>query len=557
TCSTASCHASPYGSSFVTTPVWSTASGCDACHSANPIAATGPDTGSHAKHNDSTCTDCHNAGTTATSKPTTSHADGNIDVTNGYPVTAKHAVGSYTGTCSTASCHASPYGSSFVTTPVWSTASGCDACHSANPIAATGPNTGSHVLHANSAGTVCTNCHNAGTTATSKPTTSHADGSINVTNGYPVTAKHAAGTYVGTCSTASCHGSNSPVWGANTSNDTCTKCHGTPTVTVTAENKNVIAPPKSVAGNTGTLTGTGQVSNDAKVGAHQTHLLYSNGVRTTLAETIEQRCVFCHGTLPTVGTHADAVSTPTWSGLATKNGAMSPSYVAAGATCNNTYCHNPAGTGGVLNASSAGTGTAPVWTNAVYIADGTLKTAANCGVCHKVPESPVNPLWSYSTTHSTYTVDSDCSGCHGHNGSGGTHMDGTRQASGACNSCHGYGPTATDGKPERAIEGKGAHEKHVNHLLARWGGTLNPTTDAFGSGASWTNVCGVCHNGASHNMSEAIGGTGRTISIPAAYQFGASAPVYNGTVGVSSATTPKTCSNVSCHFQTTPVWSAY
>ncbi|MHB8843922.1 MAG: CxxxxCH/CxxCH domain c-type cytochrome, partial [Nitrospirota bacterium] len=203
-CSAATCHQSPYAASMVATPTWGTASGCNACHSTNPITATGPNTGGHAQHNDTNCVDCHNAGTTAASSPSTGHADGDIDVTNGYPVTAKHAAGTYVGTCSTASCHSDVYGTGTAVTPVWgSTGSGCTACHSV-AIAATGPNTGSHAKHNDS---TCTDCHNAGTTATSKPTTSHADGSIDVTNGYPVTAKHAVGSYTGTCSTASCHAS--------------------------------------------------------------------------------------------------------------------------------------------------------------------------------------------------------------------------------------------------------------------------------------------------------------------------------------------------------------
>lgn len=34
-------------------------------------------------------------------------------------------------------------------------------------------------------------------------------------------------------------------------------------------------------------------------------------------------------------------------------------------------------------------------------------------------------------------------------------------------------------------------------------------------------------------------------------------PTYNGVSGTSSSVNPKTCSNVSCHFSTTPVWNAY
>src|SRR5512147_750927 len=135
------------------------------------MGLTGPNTGSHAAHNDTVCTDCHNAGTTATTAPATGHINANIDVTNGYPVTAKHAAGTYTGTCSTAVCHANVYGAGTVATPVWGTAAGCSACHSV-AIAATGPNTGSHAKHND---TVCTDCHNAGTTATTVPSTGHAN----------------------------------------------------------------------------------------------------------------------------------------------------------------------------------------------------------------------------------------------------------------------------------------------------------------------------------------------------------------------------------------------
>ena len=43
------------------------------------------------------------------------------------------------------------------------------------------------------------------------------------------------------------------------------------------------------------------------------------------------------------------------------------------------------------------------------------------------------------------------------------------------------------------------------------------------------------------------------------YQFSVSSgtPTYAGVSGVSSATAKKTCSNISCHFQTTPVWQGY
>ena len=39
--------------------------------------------------------------------------------------------------------------------------------------------------------------------------------------------------------------------------------------------------------------------------------------------------------------------------------------------------------------------------------------------------------------------------------------------------------------------------------------------------------------------------------------YGTTNPQYTGISGTSSATTPKTCSNMSCHYFTTPLWSTY
>ena len=160
-----------------------------------------------------------------------------------------------------------------------------------------------------------------------------------------------------------------------------------------------------------------------------------------------------------------------------------------------------------------------------------------------------------STSSDSHNSGTLCTDCHKH--SENTTYDGDAwKGAGGCNGCHGYPPAIGDGKLYRTTEqeGKGRHTKHVNHLVTLWGGALDPQNDSFGSGASWTNVCGVCHNGAVHNTSEAVGGTGRTIAIPASYQFGPSAPDYTGVVGTSSSTTLKSCSNASCHFRAAPGW---
>ena len=220
TCSNVACHASAYSNSTVTSPTWGVSAGCAACHSgAGIITALGPDTGSHTKHSAAVCIDCHNPGTSATTAPTTGHANTVIDVNAGYPPSvAKHAAGTYTGTCSTASCHANVYGTGTIVTPTWGVAAACAACHKdAGVIGANGPATGSHAKHAAAA---CTDCHNPGTTSTTAPSTAHANTFIDVTQGYPANVtKHAAGTYTGRCSTA-CHNPLSttatvltPTWG--------------------------------------------------------------------------------------------------------------------------------------------------------------------------------------------------------------------------------------------------------------------------------------------------------------------------------------------------------
>lgn len=601
TCSTV-CHTKDgvtLGTSVTGNPTWNSANAvaCGFCH--NKAGDGGPTWSTpHTKHINTylantniTCEVCH-TGTAASNSALQAsgrnqHPNANRDLAFGSFAGATAAASGAQGSqqCSNVYCH----GNGTTTTPTvgpisWSgTFSTCAECHGNAASLATG----SHTKHLAVSGVTCNYCHNA--TASSSTVISSTINHVNknVTINFNASASGASGAYngstaggatvyqkgiataVGTCSTTTCHGAGTPTWGADTTNVTCTKCHGTgTTIPVDATNRYLVAPPKNVAGGTSTATGTGQVDTAAnsKIGAHQTHLQLLNGLKSSAVETLDNRCEDCHGTLPVSGSHADGTASPQgkFQGLATKSGAMSPTY--ASYTCTNTYCHNPAGSGGTLAVGNVGTDPAPVWNNAAYISDGgypTNKTQTNCDRCHLTPNG--SRTISATQDHSGYTISSDCSVCHEHNGetsgtAGRRHMDGVKYgAGGSCNSCHGYGPSATDGKAERSAvaEGKGAHEKHVNHLVALWGGTLNPSGDAFGSGASWTNVCGVCHNGASHNMSETIPGTGRTISILTSYQFGASAPVYNGTVGVSSGTTPKTCSNISCHFSTTPVWSAY
>ncbi|MDD2735844.1 MAG: CxxxxCH/CxxCH domain-containing protein [Desulfuromonadaceae bacterium] len=537
-CSTASCHADPYSAGSVVTPVWgTTGNNCAACHTgANVITINGPATGNHtnvASHAVA-CTTCHEAGTSSTTAPSAGHRDGNIDVANvGYPV--DKIKGSAKVSCSTASCHADPYSAGTVVTPVWgTTGNGCAACHT-TPITANGPATGSHTNVASHA-VACTTCHAAGTTASTAPTfaNGHNDGNIDVVNvGYPL--DKAKGSAKASCSTTACHGSTSPVWGANTTNDTCTKCHGTGTATVNAANEYVVAPSDASA------TDTGKVSSLAKVGAHQTHLQLFNGLSQQGADA-KARCEVCHA-LPATGNHANGSSTPVFSGIAAGG-----SYNAG--TCS-VSCHNPAGT--TLAVGNAGTATTPSWTDANYIADGTLKTDANCNTCHK---SPGNPAFTASLSHDATAmplgIATDCSVCHGHNGgtggiAGQQHMDGTRWGNGSCDACHGYPPlTATQFSARGAnyVNAKvedyaGGAGHHATHLLA----TVK-ASEGF-------TPCLPCHPSAFHN-----GGNGTVSKLFVNVNDAADLTFrFDSDRSKRYTVATQSCSNVSCHYQPTPAWT--
>jgi hypothetical protein len=186
------------------------------------------------------------------------------------------------------------------------------------------------------------------------------------------------------------------------------------------------------------------------------------------------------------------------------------------------------------------------------------------------------------------TYANDCSGCHGHNGGPGgpvgqRHIDGFKYGSGNCDSCHDYdvvgasyigglwtgGTWGKNHKDGTTNEGWGAHAKHINHLKTRlsWTTWFDAANQTYGIGTP-ANICGTCHTNTAGN--HVTGGSlDRTINFgDGTYKYGgaggfdftfesANAPKYWGTGGVSSSVNPKNCSSVSCHFSTTPVWSAY
>jgi predicted CxxxxCH...CXXCH cytochrome family protein len=566
TCSTADCHRDAAMAQKVS-GTWGVASvdRCGACHAGRPA------TGSHQAHFDAgfaSCDGCHKGAVEGT-KVSEGHVNGYIDVYKttpgdlGYP--QNKAFNTPGATCTAGSCHDDGRGN-FVVTPQWGTHVGnCSACH------ATRPTTGTHSSHMN-AGMTCGNCHK-GTVEGATAPVEHMDGNVDVYKlsagdlGYP--ANKAKGSPYTSCSASSCHGTLSQPWGVATSNAQCTKCHGLGTAMAnysSADNRQSAPGYGGLGVGTGQQTGTvvGFVSSDPKVGAHDTHLRSLNNLGKPAV------CSDCH-TVPATAFsagHMNGSVEMVWSNLV-KNvetilgsktpytygqGAIVPSY--QDGKCSNTYCH-----GATLPGA---TNTNPSWTDGSYLTG----TTSDCDHCHGNP-----PTTSTRYPHSP--LDTVCTQCHPHNGTRDSsdpllgrdfHMNGKVEANNFCDTCHDYDTRGVDGsiwgKRPIAIEGYGAHAMHINYLKARMGvATLDPNLDAYGTGAAAA-ICGTCHTNVAALHEQNNWSAPRKIRFgeSTARQFGSNGDYttwYNGVTGVSSSVTLKTCSNIDCHFKTSPIWSPF
>lgn len=422
------------------------------------------------------------------------------------------------------------------------------------------------------AGATCNSCHNA--TASSNTTigatpANHLNSLITI-NFNAAAATNATATYngqtaggasiyqkangvaAGTCNTTVCHGGNSGTWGVANVDSSCVKCHGvagTSAAGYTTDPKTAAPGYNGTGVNTAGTVGTisGGVSADTKVGAHDTHLKGTGGYKLGGVA-----CADCHAVTALGDTgHMNGSTTMTWSSLATNAGTLTPGYSAP--NCSANYCH-----GGGFAAAVQGTGTTVSWVNGAYLANaGSVMNTLDCNQCHQSP-----PTSSPKFAHGGITLGAgNCSGCHNHDGYGDArHINGTLEASGGtCNGCHSYdtvgGAWGSGTHKDGAIaEGWGAHARHIDHLKALAGVTLNADTDTYGS-AAFNAVCGVCHSQvpANHTLDNS---SQRLINFNGAttYQTGASIPLYNGISGTSSTANAKTCSNISCHFISSPRW---
>ncbi|MDF1581395.1 MAG: CxxxxCH/CxxCH domain-containing protein [Desulfuromonadales bacterium] len=551
TCNNASCH-NPSGTTYSAdwTATTGSVSSCNLCHA----DTTGdPATGSHTSHrtagtlygNNVTCAECH------TVPATNAHRDGTKNV-NGSKITT------WTNPTCTTSCHANGIAATG-TSPNWGVeSSSCGLCHVASP------SSGSHTNHLNSFYVAdCSSCHAAQTATT------HINGAVtfNASVVYD-------GAVPGTCSTNNCHATGTADWTDAVPTVTCTDCH---TVGMIGGGAN--APVSGL--HAGTLT----VSNNT----HDNSFNDGN-IGTATCET-------CHTAAPSTN-HLDGTFTNSWNAVApsinfaTAVGFSDAATPTCGPNAGLATCHDD---GGAWSRK---------WSTTAQNADGT--ECANChgdfssgfvtgmGVRHSLDAELManhdgsangkcslchNFIAGATTYYNSVTDHADgllqinsnagfvdngttvgCNKCH--SASDGTangqhefvEVTSTRwtrtMVAGppvSCGTCHGYPPTALDGKNTYAAgEGKGAHAKHTNHL-----GALDANADSFVGNP----VCGTCHD-VSTAANHSTGGGTRQMLIPTSYQFGISAPSYDGVPdGTSSSVTPKTCSSVSCHFKTTPIWS--
>ena len=136
---------------------------------------------------------------------------------------------------------------------------------------------------------------------------------------------------------------------------------------------------------------------------------------------------------------------------------LTPTYNPLTGSCATNYCH-----GGAFRAGVIGTDPTPTWTDGTYLANpASALISTDCNKCHLSPTS----IAKYD--HTGISVGAgNCSACHGHDGAGATHIDGTLYGAGTCDSCHSYDLDTTGdlGMSPKAIEGWGAHAVHISHL---------------------------------------------------------------------------------------------
>lgn len=545
TCTTY-CHsnAKPAIGAYVTkTPQWKdgkttiigTGGECTACHD----DATGFAGTAHVKHVNATtgkgysCATCHGATVNATPAVTdkTKHVNAQKDVS------FSGSIGSnpLAGTCSTVYCHSNGKGAAPERAPTFATLSTgqCGACHvtSASMGSPALINTNGHFAHFSStassygpmftrtSATGCQNCH----TYTTELAATHVDGTIDVKTCTP--CHNNAGTYTwtaGRLACSSCHDGTRSVIGG---------------LTAPAINQTLF-----------TTKGHGQFNSYTCTNCHNASSRHINGLvgdkRLDAAlgsGNDNTECTGCHN-------DEDIVTT-----LERRN--MTSHVIAKDATpaalC--VVCHTAHGTSNKAMLKTTINGKTIIYTNSstAFVSKVAVNGFYNgiCQVCHTTTNYFRNTTTSAvalpTDLNGGHYSDRDCLDCHSHKGSNFAF----EPVAGGCGGCHGYPPKPigfvsgfgnySDAKFEDFTGGGGAHVK---------AGHIKPSAR---QSEGWSN-CTPCHQSNSHARGgRPIKRAFINITSPNTYRFNPAKPTsYSG----NHSTTVGTCSNVSCHFQTTPQW---
>jgi predicted CxxxxCH...CXXCH cytochrome family protein len=436
----------------------------------------------------------------------------------------------------------------------------CNICHSKTAIdAATLQNySGKYVKHANAVKDV---------TFTSITYGSYSSYKIPSTGSGANTKK---------CGNVSCHGGitrNS--WSTTTTNNdnTCVHCHGTAgtstAVTNSGDNRKFFAPGWNKVG----IDTDGDTSRqNYQVGAHfkhlssaitrkikcnECHLVPSSPFdgTTHMAQprfSVSKTLIFSQSSTATISSGVSVGSTPTVLAPGVFSGYTSGT-VSKAATCSSVYCHGNR----LKYGDTAGTYKKPYW-NYSGMTTNAAPSVNSCSRCHGAPPNTV------TASHSGVTAITQCSNCHGGvvDNTGKIinktkHINGVIDVPTGCNGCHYYDTAdwSSGTRTEMAVDSFGAHATHIAYLKQLNNVSLVPATDTFG-GTSFNAVCGVCHTRlpSNHQDSTRLINFGDGVGGTYPNKFGTANPLYNGTPGIPNSTTNKTCSNLDCHYKTTPVW---
>lgn len=587
-CSNLYCHSAVQGTaglgvpvSFAARPVWNGGPmTCGSCHASMvKMGNSSTATGSHKRHVQAyayDCITCHGTGYSAVGSAVSvaTHVDGIITMglsglaaNNGAKPNyyqGSNAPGNGYANCSTIYCHSNVQGSGgkgapvTFAAPVWGGAPlPCGSCH-AN-MATSAAASGSHVVHAQTAGYGCVTCHNGSGKDPNPPfttTAKHVNGIIDISFSgnatgtvYSKGGGITPGTGYGSCSAGTCHGSGAVTWGVAlwSATDRCGKCHSssaTGAITASAPFYTTSFPVKVTA------------NTNAKAGAHTSHLTATDGLGAALV------CADCHGSVTlTAATHMNGATDFVWSSLA-QTGGLTPAYTPSTGVCSNVYCHGANMPGG----DTSGTNRTPAW-NLPFLSS-TL-TAAACGSCHGFPPSSASGHPAITIPPgfpATAFIGSTCS-CHANINPAGNsfgtiflnksqHVNGTVEVSAgsSCNSCHGYPPARpgfagtfsnwSTAQTENYPGGGGAHTIN-NHVSS----SARPS-DGF-------TACAACHNPADHAIDPIVFQPGLNIKVKVdqglRYVSGQQARYTSNRLD-GAQHQAGTCMNISCHFGATPVW---